>query len=196
MSPFASTTAASDQWSNPRGVDTAKRPTYHGGYLRETYHEEPPRFDTASPFIFKSSAGLSVGQIERAPGVRERLVLPVVEPEGRETRERFKALQRWEGTVLRIDRAEASFVARLTDLTQQAPPEEGEFDLQDVPESDRELIRPGSLFYWSIGYLDRPGGQRARSSAVRFRRLPRWREDDLAQARDRAAATAEELDWR
>jgi hypothetical protein len=117
---------------------------------------------------------------------RSRIVDPVT-TEQKSVRPRpdsFIALQTWEGHVL--DVSGDSFVARLSDSTGDDPEEEAEFPLDEISPIDRDLIAPGAVFYWSVGYRDRSNGQRSRESVIRFRRLPAWSERELADARERA----------
>ncbi len=44
------------------------------------------------------------------------------------------------------------------------PDEEAEFELEEVPEGDRPLVRPGSTFYWTIGMERTPAGSQKRVS--------------------------------
>lgn len=127
---------------------------------------------------------------------RESLVPPVVIPRRPElTRERFTALQTWEGVVTSV--SDDSFKAQLRDKTSPGTaPEVVELDLEDVARSDRDLAVDGAIFYWTIGYIDSAGGQRIRSSALRFRRLPAWSAGELEEARKRAHETANLLNWR
>ncbi len=133
----------------------------------------------------------------RLPEDRPNIIVPMpgamprIEPS---PTPRFQVLQKWEGVVL--DVTADSFHARLTDLTGGAPAEEAELLLDDVPPDDRDLVAPGAIFYWSVGYLDLFSGQRMRSSSMRFRRLPAWGSTELAAAQERARAVAEELDWK
>ncbi len=101
-------------------------------------------------------------------------------------RESFLDLQKWEGHVL--DVLKETFLARLIVTQGEGPDQEAEIYLEEVDEDDRRLIQPGAIFYWTVGYLDRPSG-RMRASILRFRRLPRWTTDDLM----RAEAEAEHL---
>ena len=89
---------------------------------------------------------------------------------------RFEVLQKWEGIVL--DVLTDSFTARLIDLTRAGADEEAEFALDEIDGGDRDLLKPGAVFYWNIGYSDSPTG-RARVSIIRFRRLPLWRSGEL-----------------
>lgn len=107
---------------------------------------------------------------------------------------RFIALQRWEGTVLKIEGD--TFWARLVDLRTQTADEEAELFVEDVSDSDRGLLREGAVFYWSIGYRDHVTGQRERTSTLRFRRLPQWSNRELERIEERADAAAEILSER
>lgn len=97
-----------------------------------------------------------------------RLRKPRVEmPQVRRNRQ-FVTLARWEGAVL--ERFETYFVAEVIDLDNDERAI-AEFSLEELSEAERSLCEPGSLFYWSIGYDVKEGGQRNRASAIRFRRL-------------------------
>jgi hypothetical protein len=111
----------------------------------------------------------------------------------RPKRARFQALQQWEGVVDEVN--DGSFVARLVDRTAKEPDEEAEFDLGEVPTGDRELVVPGAIFYWSVGYRTAATGTRSRVSIISFRRLPAWTEAEKLQARERAEEIAKALDW-
>lgn len=98
---------------------------------------------------------------------------------------RFDLRQQWEGTVTAI--SEDSFTATLEDLTDPAVSEESaELFLEDVSESDRELVELGAVFYWSVGYEDTPRG-RERKSIIRFRRLPGWSRQQLNAVKEKTA---------
>jgi len=94
--------------------------------------------------------------------------------------ERFSILAKWIGRVQRVD--EDSFVALVQDQLEDHPEEEVEFPTSDVAEVDGPLLMPGAIFYWSIGYRDRHGGPRRRESTIRFRRLPRPSQTEIADA--------------
>lgn len=120
---------------------------------------------------------------------KRRFTEPAVWPTPRIEKETFIALQRWEGTVL--ESSEETFIARLHDLSSDGPDEEVELLIEDVPDEDRPLVEPGAVFYWSIGHLIKPSGERPRISNLRFRRLPVWSASELKAARKRAADVAE-----
>ena len=105
-------------------------------------------------------------------------------PTFHQSRGKVTTLQRWEGNVVEVN--DQSFIARLADRTGARVDEEGEFSLEEVSPADRNLVIPGAVFYWSIGYLDQRSGQRTRESVLRFRRLPAWNRRELDEARQRA----------
>lgn len=86
----------------------------------------------------------------------------------RSTQRQFIALARWEGCV--VERFASYFLAEVIDLSTDERAM-AEFDLDEIGIEDRSLCEPGNLFYWTIGYDVRDGGQRSRASVIRFRRL-------------------------
>jgi hypothetical protein len=108
-------------------------------------------------------------------------------------REILIALQSWEGDVLDVD--DTSFVARLTDVAGEHQDEEVKLLRDELSDFDLELLEPGAIFYWTIGYRQRVRGSRERVSRIRLRRVPAWSKYQLGEAQERAAALARELDW-
>lgn len=100
----------------------------------------------------------------------------------------LKTLQVWEGTITGLD--ELNFVAVLRDLTKPSnPDEQAEFARTEVSEDDQELLTPGSTFYWVVGTECTLGGRKKNISTLQFRRLPRWTDNVLGRASERAAFT-------
>jgi hypothetical protein len=99
-----------------------------------------------------------------------------------QARDRDKVIQKWEGYVIEVE--QDTFRARLVPIVGEGSDQEAEIYLEEVEKEDRALIEPGAVFYWSIGYLDRPSG-RISASSIRFRRLPGWtkREMDSVDAK-------------
>ncbi len=86
---------------------------------------------------------------------------------------RFIVLQQWEGVVTEV--TTSSVWADLCDLTEPSSPVEiVELPLEEISEADMAILALGSVFYWTIGYEQAPGGQRRRVSEVRVRRTPMW----------------------
>lgn len=123
-------------------------------------------------------------------GIRPEVLLKKVE----RVEDRFVSLQKWEGVVLEVKGD--YFIARLHDLTVRGNEEEVELLLEEVSEGDRDLVRPGAVFYWHIGYFDSRTGQRKRESITRFRRLPAWRQEELESAKSEADKIRDSIGWK
>ncbi|MBI4536001.1 MAG: hypothetical protein HY708_06960 [Ignavibacteriae bacterium] len=101
----------------------------------------------------------------------------------------FRAIQKWEGKVIRL--ADDTFTATLSPIVGDPTELEAEMYVEDVTPDERHFIEPGAVFYWSIGYLERPSG-RIRESVLRFRRLPVWTKDDISKNSGDLSALFEE----
>lgn len=104
-------------------------------------------------------------------------------------------LQTWEGFVTDVRGEE--FHARLSDLTERADDDEEvvALSLSEVDEDDRELVRPGGVFRWIIGYHQRPFERRESFSSIVFRRLPAWTAEDLRAAQAQGEIIADAFQW-
>jgi hypothetical protein len=106
----------------------------------------------------------------------------------------LQPIQSWEGVVLQV--ADDTFSVRVVDLRGDRAEEEMELEKQELSNFDLELLEPGAIFYWTVGYrLKLPRGARERVSQIRFRRLPAWSRSELSAAEERAERLARELDW-
>lgn len=105
------------------------------------------------------------------------------------------SLQKWEGVVLNIEASANTFFARLHDLTADNPEEEAEFSIDEVMEDDKNLLMPGAVFYWSIGYHTSETGQQLRASVIKFRRLPAWRGKELKEIESKAREFGRAIGW-
>jgi hypothetical protein len=108
---------------------------------------------------------------------------PALIPGPRHSQETFRALQEWEGTVL--ERRQGAIRVRLADKTNSGREEEAEIRLDEISPQDRDLVKPGGVFYWIIGYHDSATGQRSRQSIVVFRRLPAWTQRELQDIQEK-----------
>ena len=106
----------------------------------------------------------------------------------------FEVLQKWEGVVTKLEGD--SFIAHLKDLSFDSEDEEAEFPTEEISDGDRELLAPGAVFYWCIGYWKTVFGQRIRASEIRFRRLPAWSSRELSKAHKDAEELSDLLDWK
>lgn len=107
----------------------------------------------------------------------------------------FIALQEWEGYVIEIH--EKQFTADLIGKStgDMSETEKAEFLISDVADDDLDLLKLGAIFRWSIGYL-RDRRTKFRVSQIVFRRLPQWRKEDLAEAREQAKLIANAIPWK
>ena len=100
--------------------------------------------------------------------------------------------QLWEGTVMDI--CNDTFVARLRDCSvPENPDEEVTFEVNEVDDWDRELVRTGASFYWVVGKLRSPMGTKSNISFLRFKRVPAWTRRSLDSAARRAKKLEEQL---
>jgi hypothetical protein len=99
-------------------------------------------------------------------------------------RSHMVSLQKWQGYVLRV--TDNFLYVRLVDLNRVGIDEETEIPIEEISGDDKELIKPGAIFYWNIGYLDSYGGQRSRVSVIRFQRLPSWSREEIDAAKREA----------
>lgn len=144
--------------------------------LRVTLPEEPQPnskngYQTPTQFVYRNGTS-------NALAIEKQLILPTP-PQLSETREYFRAIQKWEGHVFEVGRD--TFHAVLVPITGQGAELEAEINLEEIQDDDRTLIEPGAVFYWSIGYLNRPSG-RLNASIIRFRRLPVWTGRQISEA--------------
>lgn len=107
---------------------------------------------------------------------------------------REEKLQEWEGRVTSV--ADDHFTARLVDLTagNDYETEEGDFQLAEISESDRDLLRENAVFRWIIGYRYH-GGTKERFARIVFRRLPAWSALELRASERTARQLAQDLVW-
>lgn len=117
-------------------------------------------------------------------------------PRGREFgTSTFRRLEEREGVILDPSVSEGSVRVRLVDPRGNAPDEEAEVDLEQFSPMDRRLVKPGALFFWSIGYVTRPSGRRELVLRIDLRRilsLP----PDTEDLREQADALMEGMNWK
>jgi hypothetical protein len=152
-----------------------KPPTERLGEHPPKGGHETPGGNPAPPV---AQARFNEQRAERPP-----LVVPL--PPAKVERARFELLQQWEGTVTEV--GEGEFTAKICDLTDPSRPDEiVSLASDEVSAGDLPLLKPGAVFYWSIGY-ETELGQKRRVSALRFRRLPAWSRKAVEEvARDAA----------
>lgn len=99
--------------------------------------------------------------------------------------------QNWIGHIIEIFNDE--FSAKLIDKKNPTTYEIATFNFKDVSEGDRNLLKKGALFYWSIGYATTKG-QISKQSLLRFKRsvIP---VDEFDSIMDKADDLNQNLIW-
>ena len=151
-------------------------------------HDAPPEIERA---FNPSDANSSRARLQQA----DEIALPYVENNipRPQPRTNFLTLQAWEGVVTSVE--EEVFSVRLMDLTGSEPDEEADIGYDEVSADERTLIRIGAVFLLYVGYAISEGGQRSRTSILRFRRLPVWTESELSGAKKAAQQQADTIRW-
>jgi hypothetical protein len=108
------------------------------------------------------------------------------------TRNYFSRTQKWIGHV--TSKGDTYFNAKLKDLSFGGTDEIAEFEIEEISFEDREMIKIGAAFYWSLGYSN-VNGQRKKESIIRFQRFLPWSSVDFDQATDRANDLFNQLNW-
>lgn len=139
----------------------------------------PPRRDPLAPRTGSPSQVTSADTVARGEVVAAQRT------------HRQRLLHHWECAVERV--GTSTFTATMRSLRDPEDSEkEAEIPIDEVSPDDLELLEPGAVFYWSIGYDTTPGGTRRRFSQLKFRRLPAWTKKDLQRV-DAAADALFEL---
>jgi hypothetical protein len=105
---------------------------------------------------------------------------------------RLRVTERWDGVVIEVHPKDGVFTARVVPLGREEPELYADFRIDKVDEQDLPLVREGALFFAVTGFIPVGPGQRIQASTLRFRRLAKWRSDDVefmrASARKRRTA--------
>lgn len=103
--------------------------------------------------------------------------------------DRTSPLQKWEGYILSVDDENYEFRAVIADKTNSSfADEEVTISQDDLSLSDLKYLKPGAVFYWSIGYAYK-GATKRKYSDIHFSRLKGFSK----KASDNAKKEAEEL---
>lgn len=108
----------------------------------------------------------------------------------------FVTERRWQGRILTVD-ADGNFWARVYDVDEENVDEmeEVQFDSEDVSDLMKDLVKPGGIFFWDIGFQVEPSGQRVRQSVLSFPMIPRVSQQERQAARERAERRFSALGW-
>lgn len=88
-----------------------------------------------------------------------------------------KSIEDWEGVVEEVDGD--LFVARLTDISGDAPDEQAEFDLGEVSPAQQTMVKAGAVFRWRTEFMDEENGFERRS-VIQFRSLRPPTQEDIS----------------
>lgn len=146
----------------------------------------PPQEETRE----QQSANTSVISTEQSQHTKMEVGRLIRIPRNASSPRRFDILQQWEGVV--DETTDDSVWAEILDLTDRSRPSEiVEIPFNEFAVSDRPLLKPGAVFYWSIGYETSPGGTIWRKSELRVRRTATWSKHaiDSLQAKAKQLST-------
>lgn len=133
----------------------------------------PPKSEINNPYILNTDENTAIDVKEDAGSSllpEEKLSQPLVHYLGERLPGEFQLIQLWEGYVISV--AYDKVYCRLIDKTEDTNPEEEvAIPLEEFEPTERDLAKPGAVFYWSIRYADYGRG-REKISVIRFRRLP------------------------
>jgi hypothetical protein len=89
-------------------------------------------------------------------------------------------IQLWEGKVIDVDQDLGVMRVLLDAKMGKVPSHTGEIELQWVSDQDMDLVRPGAIFYLTL-YKRTKRGSIENAQELRFRRLPSWTRQQIAQ---------------
>jgi hypothetical protein len=127
-----------------------------------------------------------------ASSARQTIRVPRAQKVKPHPTDRYILLKKYEGFV--TSRSQDSFWARLFENSSDYPVLEAEFDIEELSETDRELAVEGASMVWTIGYRYE-GSTRKRESSIYLRRLPRWTDAEIAEAKEAAGKLTCGISW-
>ena len=99
---------------------------------------------------------------------------------------RAAPIEVWEGEVKSVDIQAQTMQVYLHSKLSQTPDHAGEIGLEWVTDQDKDLIKPGAVFYWTL-YKETRRGSIRNSQELRFRRLPSWSKTQLERIQAEAS---------
>jgi hypothetical protein len=107
----------------------------------------------------------------------------------------FVTRQKWQGYVVEAD--DETFSAVIYDMTNTTDmgPEQVVLPKEEVSTFMQGLIKPGSIFFWDIGFRTDPVGQRSKQSILSFPMIPVWDRRDIRGAKERARDAFTDMRW-
>lgn len=127
--------------------------------------------------IFQEVEGTSTATYENRSFLKDRLARAIAARPLSRPRISVNVTERWEGVV--TDVGETTFWAELFPVDSDEPVLEVELLRNALSDDDALLLAPGAYFYLNIGHVVLDGGRKSAHTAIRLRRMPQWRRDDL-----------------
>lgn len=128
-------------------------------------------------FVFQEVADLATTSQEPPEALQDRLARAVSASPPSRPHISVNVTQRWEGVV--TDVGDTSFWGELFPVDSDDAVLEVELRRDALSHDDESLLVPGAYFYLNVGYVVLDGGRKSSLTAIRFRRMPQWRQDDL-----------------
>lgn len=104
----------------------------------------------------------------------------------------FQLLESWTGLVEQVNATARTFDAQVASELHSSIREAAQFTFDEISEDDLDLVRPGAIFYWSVGYQVDKFGRRSTQSSLRFKRGKFWTRKEQDSVDQRVAS---DLDW-
>ena len=93
--------------------------------------------------------------------------------------------QYWSGVVESIDGSDV--LVTLKDKTDpEQPDEQVKLDIKEFDKRDLDVLQPGAMFLWYMGYRQTRKTTKYRISVIRLRRLPKWSQREISRAQDKS----------
>lgn len=96
-------------------------------------------------------------------------------------------IEMWEGEVKSVDATLKTMHVYLRSKIGHTADHSAEIDLEYVAEQDKDLVRPGAVFYWTI-FKTTNTGSVWNSQELRFRRRPNWSQAQLDRLKSEASS--------
>lgn len=142
--------------------------------------DQSPPLEVARVEESRSVADETIASRVRQLDLSQYQPLPVPDPMSYSTEEDAAVVQTFEGTVLDVDQEQdlmhVSLHAKLGDLADHV----ADIELESVLPQDRDLVRPGAVFYLTLYKRRKSGGTIVNAEDLRFRRRPAWSQEGVA----------------
>lgn len=86
------------------------------------------------------------------------------------------------------------FYARMKEIENKGTEESAQFDKKEVSEDDKEFIRPGAVFYYSIGY-NLSNGTKKKVAVIKFKRNVLFTNTDIDTISEKVQNLDTDINW-